>query len=452
MTSENIELFVLGAGSGGVRAARMAAATGARVVVAEERDLGGTCVNVGCVPKKLMVYASHLREEVEDADGLGWQVEPPIFEWDRFRDRKDAEIRRLNGIYRRLLDDSGAEIIEDRAHLLGPHEVAAGGRVFRANNIVIATGGRPRRSSVPGGELALISDEIFHLPALPRRVLVVGGGYIAVEFAGIFHGFGCEVALVHRGHHLLRGFDQEIADLLARSMRDRGIELHLASQLRAIRRDGDGLVVSLDNGREHSCDAVALAIGRDPNTSDLGLEQAGVELDSAGAVVVDPYSRTSVPHIWAIGDCTNRLNLTPVAIAEAMALVATIFEGKPTAADHHDVPTAVFSQPPLATVGMTEEQAAERGGYQVYRSKFRPLKHTLSGRDEQTLVKLIVETSTQRVSGAHMLGPDAAEILQGLAIAIKAGATKADFDATIGIHPTTAEEFVTLRAAGPAGH
>ncbi|MDX1383471.1 MAG: glutathione-disulfide reductase [Thermoanaerobaculia bacterium] len=445
-----VDLFVIGAGSGGVRAARMAAAAGATVAIAEEARLGGTCVNVGCVPKKLLVYAAHFRDEVEDAAGFGWRATLPPFDWPTLIHNKDAEIERLNGIYRRLLLDAGVRILAGRARLDARDRVVVGSETVTAARVLLATGGRPRRPDIPGAELGLVSDDVFALASQPRRIVIVGGGYIAVEFAGVFEGLGSEVTLVYRGDRILRGFDTDLRDGLTEALLGRGIELRTERHVAALRRAADGIVATLDDGAVVEADAVLFAIGRDPNTSGIGLDAAGVELDAGGAIRVDALSETSAPGIYAIGDCTDRMNLTPVAIAEAMAFVDTVYRDRPRGMDYENVPTAVFSQPCLATVGLTEGDARERlGAVDVYRSRFRPLKATLSGSTERTLVKLVVDRASDRVVGAHMLGPDAAEIIQGIAVAIKAGASKAEFDATVGIHPTTAEEFVTLRDPAP---
>ena len=446
MAKFDFDLFTRGAGSGGVRASRLAAASGARVAVAEERYLGGTCVNVGCIPKKLLVYASHFAEDFADAAGFGWTVGERSVDWAKLIARKDAEIARLNGVYRRLLGAAGAEIFEDHAVIVDPHTVEVGGRRYTAEHILVATGGWPARAEIPGCELAITSNEAFHLARLPRRVLIAGGGYIAVEFAGILHGLGSEVTLVHRNALFLRGFDDDLRTGLAAEMKKRTIELRFWTTVEAIERVDGRLRTTLSDGDRLDVDAVLSAIGRVPNTRGIGLEECGVELDGESAIRVDRYSRTSVPSIYAIGDCTNRMNLTPVAIAEARAFFETVFRGKPTAMDYSDVPTAVFSQPNIGTVGLTETEARSRfAAIDIYRSTFRPLKHTLSGRDEQTIMKLVVDPATDRVVGCHMLGPDAGEIIQGLAVAMRAGATKAHFDATVGIHPTAAEEFVTMR-------
>jgi glutathione reductase (NADPH) len=442
----DFDLFTIGAGSGGVRASRMSASYGARVAVAEERYLGGTCVNVGCIPKKLLAYAAHFSEDFEDAAGFGWSVDARGFDWARLIENKDREIARLNSVYARLLDEAGVKRIEGRARIVDPHTVEIGGRTHTAANLLVATGGWPTLPRIPGIELAITSNEAFHLKELPRSVLVVGGGYIAVEFAGIFNGLGSRTTEVYRGELFLRGFDDDVRRTLAEEMRKKGVDLRFGVNVVRIEKRGPLLSASLDDGSVLEAEQILYATGRAPNVAGLGLEQAGVALDAAGAVVVDELMRTSVPGIWAIGDVTNRLNLTPVAIHEGMAVAATLFAGRPTAPDHGDVPTAVFSQPSVGAVGLTEAAARERhGALDVYRTSFRPLRHTLSGRDEKTLMKLVVDRASQRVVGAHMVGPDAGEIIQGVAIAIKCRATKAMFDATIGIHPTAAEEFVTMR-------
>lgn len=449
MTTPDYDLFVLGAGSGGVRAARIAAGLGARVAVAEERHLGGTCVNVGCVPKKLLVYASHFADAFADARGFGWNVQSPRFDWRALIANKNREIARLNGVYRRLLEGAGVAVIEARARLVDATTVAAGDRTVRARHILVATGGRPVVPAVPGAEHVITSNEAFFLDDLPGRVVIVGGGYIAVEFAGIFAGLGARVHQLYRGSLFLRGFDDDIRSTLADEMRKKGIDLRFETTVERITRRGDERLVALASGETIACDQVLYATGRAPNTEGLGLEAAGVRLDGNGAVVVDAYSRSSVESIFAVGDCTDRLNLTPVAIREGQAVAWTLFGAKPTTADHTGVPTAVFSQPPAATVGLTEAEArAGHARVDVYRTAFRPMKHTLTGRDEKTMIKLVVDAETDRVLGAHMVGADAPEIIQGIAIALKCGARKADFDATVGIHPTAAEEFVTLRGGG----
>ncbi len=447
MENFDYDLFVIGAGSGGVRAARMAAAQGVRVAIAEDRYMGGTCVNVGCVPKKLYVYASHFQAEFHHARGFGWHAEAPVFNWDTLRDNKTREITRLNGIYRDLLRNSGAQIIEGRAILKGPHEVAVGSRVYRAQRILIATGGWPVVPDIPGKELAITSNEVFDLPRFPERILIVGGGYIAVEFAGIFAGLGARTTQLYRGELFLRGFDQEVREFLATEMLRQGVDLRFNLNVERIERgEGDALRARLTDGSVLEVDAVLYATGRQANTQGLGLEAAGVATTASGAVQVDAQFQTSVPSIFAVGDVIDRVQLTPVALAEGMALVKRLYGGETRAVDYELIPTAVFSQPSIGTVGLTEEQARERfAAVDIYRSTFRAMKHTLSGSQERTLMKLIVDRASDRVVGVHMVGDEAGEIIQGIAIALKAGATKALFDATIGIHPTAAEEFVTMR-------
>jgi glutathione reductase (NADPH) len=447
MTSHDLDLFVIGGGSGGVRGARMAAASGARVAVAEEYRYGGTCVIRGCVPKKLMVYASHFHEDFADAAGFGWSVGETAFDWSALIAAKDREIGRLEAVYERLLAEAGVTALRGHARLLDDHRVEVGGETVSAETILIATGGHPVFPPGHGWEHAVSSNEVFHLARLPERVLVYGGGYIAVEFAGILSGLGARVTQVYRGPQILRGFDDDVRDTLAGELVKKGIALQVETTIDRIEKTGHGLVVHLSDGEALETDLLLAATGRRPNTGNLGLEAAGVALDAAGAVKVDAYSRSSRPNIYAVGDVTDRIALTPVAIQEAMAFVDTVYLGRPRPMDHENVPSAVFSQPPVGTVGLTEAEArARHGALDVYRSSFRPMKHTLSGRDEKTMMKLIVERAGQKVVGAHMVGLDAPEIIQGIAIAIKAGATKAAFDATVGIHPTAAEEFVTMRA------
>lgn len=445
MTSYDYDLFTIGAGSGGVRASRVAANLGARVAVAEERYLGGTCVNVGCVPKKLLVYASHFREEFYGAAGFGWTVGECRFDWSRLIANKNVEIQRLNGVYEKLLDNAGVEIIEGRAHLVDAHTVAVGDRTFTAGHILIAAGGWPTVPDVPGIEHVITSNEAFFLERLPERVVVVGGGYIAVEFAGIFHGLGAAVTQLYRGPLFLRGFDDDVRQTLAEEMRKKGVDLRFEAKVLRIDKEKDSLTVVLADGSSIKADAVMYATGRRPKVDKLGLENVGIKRNDYGAVIVDQYSRSTVPNIYAVGDCTDRINLTPVAIKEGQAVAETVFGGRPTKPDHANVPSAVFSQPPVGSVGLTEAEASEARPIDIYISRFKPMKHTLSGGDERTMMKLIVDRETDRVLGCHMVGTDAAEIIQGIAIALKCGATKAQFDATVGIHPTAAEEFVTMR-------
>ena len=445
-TRYDYDLFTIGAGSGGVRASRMSAVHGARVAVAEERYLGGTCVNVGCIPKKLLVYGSHFADDFEDAAGFGWTVGERAFDWPSLIRNKDQEIARLNSIYRSLLQDHGVELFESRARVLDPHTVEVAGKKVTAANILVATGGWPTVPNVPGKEHAITSNEAFHLAEMPRRVVIVGGGYIAVEFAGIFNGLGAEVTQLYRGPLFMRGFDIDVRNTLAEEMRKKGIDLRFEADIAGIERDGGALTATLKDGQELKTDAVMFATGRLPNTRGLGIEEIGVELTRNGAVMVNERFQTNVPSIYALGDVTDRVKLTPVALAEAMILARILFKGDVGPMDYQNIPSAVFSQPPVGTVGYTEEAAREHcGEVDVYRSAFRPLKHTLSGRDEQTMMKLIVERASDRVVGCHMVGADAGEIIQGLAVALTCNATKADFDRTIGIHPTAAEEFVTMR-------
>ncbi len=452
MASYDFDLFVIGGGSGGVRAARMAAGTGARVGIVEEYRYGGTCVIRGCVPKKLFSYASHFHEDFEDAAGFGWQLGETRFDWGKLIANKDAEINRLEGIYQKLLSNAGVEIFTGHGRLEDPHTLRIGDRKITADKFLIATGGHPVFPPGDGWEHAISSNECFHLEKLPERVVVYGGGYIAVEFAGIFNGLGSQVTQVYRGPQVLRGFDEDVRQTLGAEMAKKGIDLVLGTTIEGIEKADGELKVRLSDGRQIACDVVMAATGRKPNTKDLGLEAAGVALTSKGAIEVDAYSQTSQANIYAVGDVTDRVNLTPVAIHEAMALVNTLFRGQPTAMDYADIPSAVFSHPTVATVGLTEAQAREAAGsagVDVYRSTFKPLKHTLSGRDEKTMMKMIVQRDSQRVLGIHMVGLDAPEIIQGMAVAIKAGATKDVFDHTVGIHPTAAEEFVTMREPLP---
>jgi glutathione reductase (NADPH) len=429
-----------------VRASRVSAAYGAKVAIAEANLFGGTCVNVGCIPKKLFSYAAHWREEFEIAEAYGWASGNPQFEWRTLLGNKDKEIARLNAVYERLLSAAGVEIIRGRATVVDPHTVELDGRRYRARHILIATGSWPVIPPIDGREHAITSNEAFHLEQLPQRALVVGGGYIALEFASIFHGLGVKTTLSYRGKRLLRGFDADLGERIAEEMTHKGVNIHFGGEPAKIIKHADSLEVCYTDGPHQRTELVLFATGREPNTANLGLERAGVRLASDGAVVVDRYSRSTVESIHAIGDVTNRINLTPVATAEAMWLARTLFRGEPTAVDHENVPTAVFANPNLATVGLSEQKARERyGAVEIYKTYFRPLKLTLTQKKERVFMKLVVDQQTQRVLGAHMIGPDAGEIIQGIAIALKAGATKAQFDATIGIHPTIAEEFVTMR-------
>ena len=426
-----------------MRASRVAASYGARVAVAEPGRFGGTCVNVGCIPKKLFSYAAHYREDFAVARSFGWTLGEPRFDWRTLVANKDREIARLNGVYEDVLTKAGAQILRARATVIDAHTVEAGGARYTARHILVATGSWPQLPDIPGRELAITSNEAFFLDTLPRRALVVGGGYVALEFASIFNGLGVQTTLACRGPRLLRGFDADLGERLAEEMRRKGVGIRLQCSLAKLE---PGIKVRYADGAAQEVDLVMFATGRKPNTAGLGLEGAGVRLAGDGAVAVDEYSRSSVDSIHAIGDVTNRVNLTPVATAEGMALARTLFRGEPTPVDHVNVPTAVFSDPNLATVGMSEEAARRRyGRIEVYKTAFRALKLTLGGHEERTFMKLVVDAASQRVLGAHMIGPDAGEIIQGVAIAVKLGATKAQFDATIGIHPTAAEEFVTMR-------
>jgi glutathione reductase (NADPH) len=449
MNRFDYDLFTIGAGSGGIRASRISHHLGARVGIAENYRIGGTCVIRGCVPKKLLSYAAHYAEDFEDARGYGWSIEGATFSWSALIANKNREIARLSKVYGDGFARVGVDVVEGTAKLVDAHTVAIGERRVTAQNILVATGGWPVKPAIPGIEHAITSNEAFELPELPKRILMVGGGYVAVEFAGIFHGLGSEVTLSYRGEQILRGFDDDVRQHLHDEMAKKGVSILLESTVSSIARRADGaLEVSLRglSGNSLVCDAVMFATGRTPNTARLGLEEIGVKLDEEGGVVVDRFCRSSVANIFAAGDVTNRIALTPVAIREGAAVAMTLFGGAETPVDLDDVPSAVFSQPPVGTVGLSETQAVEKfGKVDIYKASFRPLRHTLSGRDERTLVKLVVDATTQRVAGAHMVGADAPEIIQGLALAVKAGLTKAQFDATVGIHPTAAEEFVTLR-------
>jgi glutathione reductase (NADPH) len=446
MAPYDYDLFTIGAGSGGVRASRMSASFGARVAVAEERYLGGTCVNVGCIPKKLLVYASHFGEEFENAAGYGWTVGERIVDWFKLIANKNKEIARLNDVYRNLLRGSGVTILDGRAQIVDAHTVVVDGKKITAKYILVAVGSWPVVPKFPGSELAITSNEAFYLPALPKKVIVVGGGYIGAEFAGIFHGLGSEVTQLYRGPLFLRGFDDDCRETLADEMKKRGIDLRFNTVIESIEKVPQGLRATLTGGVTIDVDRILYATGRMPNTGSLGLDKAEVEVGKNGAVVVDDYSKTNVDSIYAIGDCSDRIMLTPVAIAEGMAVAQTLFNNNPTKPCYMNVPSAVFSTPNIGTVGLTEAQAREHyKNIEVFKTSFRPLKHTMTGRDEKIMMKLVVDQLTDKVLGCHMVGPEAGEIIQGLAVAMQCGATKAQFDATIGIHPTAAEEFVTLR-------
>ena len=443
------DLFVIGAGSGGVRAARIAARHGAKVAVAEDYRVGGTCVIRGCVPKKLLVYASQYAEAFEDAVGFGWTTQGVSFDWPALIANKDREIARLEAIYTRNLEAAGCDIIRERASLRDRQTISlSGGRTVRARIVLVATGATPNLDpALPGVEHAITSNEAFDLPRLPERMVIAGGGYIAVEFAGVFNGLGVETTLVYRGEQILRGFDDDLRNGLAAEMRKKGITLVMGQVFTRIERGPGGtLRIGLTGGGALETDAVMFAIGRKPNTAHLGLDEAGVDLTAEGAIKVDACSRTSIENIYAVGDVTNRVNLTPVAIREGHAFADTVFGGRPTTVDHETIPTAVFSQPEIGTVGLTEAQARSRGkDIDIYKTSFRPMRHTLSGRDERMLMKLVVDAASDRVLGCHIMGPDAAEMAQVLAIAVRMGARKADFDATMALHPSAAEELVTMR-------
>ncbi|PSL15190.1 NADPH-glutathione reductase [Marinobacterium halophilum] len=447
MAHFDYDLFVIGAGSGGVRAGRMAAAEGVKVAVAEDRYLGGTCVNVGCVPKKLYVYASHYAESFHEAAGFGLQAEGVTFDWPTLRDNKKQEIGRLNGIYTRLLENSGCDLINGRAEVVGEHEVRVGDTTYTAERILVATGGWPFIPDFEGNEHVISSNEVFDLEHFPQDVLVVGGGYIAVEFAGIFAGLGARTELIYRGDLFLRGFDQEVREFTAQEVAKKGVGLNFNCNIERVEKLPSGrLQAHLTDGRVLDADQILYATGRVPNTQGLGLDTVGVALQNNGAIVVNDSFQTSVPSVYAIGDVIDRVQLTPVALAEGMALVRHLYAKGNPAVDYELIPTAVFCQPNIGTVGLSEEQARERfDEIQVYSSEFRAMKHTLSGSEERTLMKMIVDVKTDRVVGVHMVGADAGEIIQGIGVALKAGATKAVFDSTIGIHPTAAEEFVTMR-------
>src|SRR5579863_6124865 len=446
MPRYDFDLFTIGAGSGGVAVTRRAGAYGARTAICEELRIGGTCVLRGCVPKKLLVYGSQFAEAFADAPGFGWTVPEATHDWAALIAAKDKELDRLHQIYVNMLRNAKVEIIDGRGIVTDPHTVEVNGKSYTAEHIMIAIGGWPETPKIPGIEHVISSNEALDLKELPKRIVIVGGGYIAVEFAGIFNGFGSEVHEIIRREDLLYGFDDDIRVNLALEMRGRGIEIHTRTNVARIEKNKGGYLVHTDIGQEISCDVVMYATGRAPNTKGIGLAEIGVEMKENGAIKVDEWQRTSVKNIYAVGDVTDRINLTPVAIAEGRAIAETLYNNNPIRMDHHDVPSAVFSQPPIGTVGLTEEEARKQyGEVDIYQSRFKPMKNTLSGRDERTFMKLVVDGKTDRVLGCHMLGPDAPEIVQGLAIAIKCGASKRMFDQTVGIHPSAAEEFVTMR-------
>ncbi len=448
MTDFDYDLFVIGAGSGGTRAARMSSSYGAKVAIAEEYRFGGTCVIRGCVPKKLFVYASHFRESFEDAKGFGWDTQEPVFNWPDLVSAKDEEIKRLEGIYSRNLENSGVELYKSRAEIVDEHHIKIinEGKIVSSKYILIATGATPFVPDIKGANYAITSNEAFHLDALPERITVVGGGYIAVEFAGIFNGLGVDTRLLYRGEQILRGFDDDIRQSLFSEMQKSGIDVRLNSDPGEITQVNEGYEVTLKDGSKYNTDSIMFATGRVPNTNKLGLENAGVTLGGKGEIIVDEYSHTSVESIYAVGDVTDRVNLTPVAIHEGAAFAETIFNNIPKPVDHSFIATAVFSQPEIGTVGLSEEQArAKYKDIKVYQSRFRPMKHTLSGRDTKMLMKLIIDVATDRVLGCHIIGESAAEIVQGIAISMRLGATKKDFDDTMALHPSAAEELVTMK-------
>jgi glutathione reductase (NADPH) len=446
MPRYDFDLFTIGAGSGGVAGTRRAGAYGARTAICEELRIGGTCVLRGCVPKKLLVYGSEFASNFADAAGFGWTVPEATHEWGALIAAKDKELDRLHQIYVNMLNNAKVEIFEARGVVVDPHTVEVGGKRYTAENIMIAVGGWPETPKLPGIEHVISSNEALDLKERPNRIVIVGGGYIAVEFAGIFNGFGSEVVEIIRQPELLRGFDEDLRVHLGGEMRIRGVDIRAKTQIARIDKTASGYTVTTTAGGRIETDCVMYATGRAPNTKRLGLAEIGVEMEPNGAIKVDEWQRTSVKNIYAVGDVTDRINLTPVAIAEGRAIAETLYNNNPIRMDHHDVPSAVFSQPPIGTVGLTEEQARKQyGEVDIYQARFKPMKNTLSGRDERTFMKLVVDAKSDRVVGCHMLGPDAPEIIQGIAIAVKCGATKKQFDATVGIHPSAAEEFVTMR-------
>ncbi|MDG1375471.1 MAG: glutathione-disulfide reductase [Yoonia sp.] len=440
------DLFVIGGGSGGVRAARVAAATGVKVGLAEEFRMGGTCVIRGCVPKKLMVFASTYAESMEDAQAYGWDVKIGPFDWTKFRTKLRAELDRLEGVYRRLLANSEVTIHDARATLKDAHTVALStGETVTAKHILVATGGHPTKPEIENADLAITSNEIFNLEVMPKSILIVGGGYIASEFAGILNGLGVEVTQFYRGAQILRGFDDEARGLIADGMIEKGVNLHLGTNILEMRREGTGIYVKASNGNEHVFDQVMFATGRHANTEGLGLEEIGVKLGRGGEIRVDEYSQTAVPSIYAVGDVTNRVNLTPVAIREGMAFVETVFKGNPTKPDHELIPSAVFTQPEFGTIGLTEEQARDQEPIEVYCTSFKPMNHSFAGRADRVMMKLIVSQETRKVLGCHIVADHAGELIQMVGIAVKMGATKEDFDRTVAVHPTISEELVTMK-------
>ncbi|MXO90037.1 glutathione-disulfide reductase [Pontixanthobacter aquaemixtae] len=448
MSDYDFDLFTIGAGSGGVRASRVAAAHGAKVAVAEEYRVGGTCVIRGCVPKKMLVYGAHFAEDLEDAREFGWDLEEPKFDWVRLRDTVLGDVDRLNGLYTETLENHDVTIFHERAEISGPHELTlASGKVVTAKYILIATGAEPARLEFPGSDLAITSNEAFHLDEVPKRILIAGGGYIANEFAGIFNEFGSKVCLVNRGDQLLRSYDEGLRDRLLQISLMKGINFAFNTTFKSITKNDDGtLHVELNGADDMDVDVVMFATGRNPNVKGLGLDTVGVEQGTIGEILVDEYSKTNVDHIYAVGDVTNRVQLTPVAIREGQAFADTVFNDDPKTVSYDCIPSAVFSHPPIAAVGMTEGEARNKlGNIKVYQSDFRPMKNVVAGRNERGLYKMIVDAANDKVVGIHMIGPESAEIMQGFAVAVKAGLTKADFDATTAIHPSMAEELVLLK-------
>ena len=454
MAQYDFDLFTIGAGSGGVAGSRRAASYGARVAICEDSRWGGTCVIRGCVPKKLLVYGAHFADDLQDAESYGWRVTGKAFDWPSLIAAKNKEIDRLEGIYRRILIEPGVKLIEGRGRLIDPHTVEVAGKRYTAANILVATGGHPVTPAIPGIEQVISSNEALDLPALPKRIVIVGSSYIAVEFAGIFSTLGAETHLVYRGEEVLRGFDHDVRATVGENFRHRGLHLHPRTEIARIEKSGKGFKLATKAGGTLEADVVMYATGRAPNTKGFGLEEAGVKLAPDGRVAVDEWSRSSVPHIYAVGDVANGINLTPVAIYEARALAETLFHDNKMKLERVNIPTAVFTIPPVGSVGLSEEQArAQYGAVDVYHARFRPLKHTLTGRKERTMMKLVVDRKSDRVLGCHMVGDDAPEIMGGLALALICGATKKQFDRTIGIHPTAAEEFITMREKTPeTGH
>ncbi|MEP3631723.1 MAG: glutathione-disulfide reductase [Shimia thalassica] len=446
------DLFVIGGGSGGVRAARVAAQEGAKVALAEEDRYGGTCVIRGCVPKKLMVFASEYGDMVDDAQAYGWDIKPGAFDWNVFRGKLYAELDRLENVYRGILKNNGVDTYDQRAKIADAHTVElADGTRKTAKHILLAMGGRPVKPGIPGDELGITSNDIFHLEKLPESILIVGGGYIASEFAGILNGLGVNVTQYYRGAQILRGFDDEARGLVSDEMCQKGINLHLGTNIVRMEKDGDKIRVVATNGDENLFDQVMFATGRVPNADDMGLEEVGVELGRKGQVVVDDYSQTAVPSIYAVGDVTDRVNLTPVAIREGMAFVETVFKGNPTKPDHELIPTAIFTQPEMGTVGLSEEEAREQEPIEVYATSFKPMQQSFAGRSERVLMKLVVSQKTRKVLGCHIVAPGAGEMIQLAGIAVKMGATKEDFDRTVAVHPTMSEEIVTMKSPTRTG-